>query len=113
MSLCDKCYAPGACCRSLGLSRESGGALTVWTDTDIPAQMAAYGLPFEPGLKVGEWKTPEGRPYAQFLWSCPKLTADGRCSIYDDRPDLCRKFEAGSDPLCVHWRGAEAGADAL
>jgi Fe-S-cluster containining protein len=27
---------------------------------------------------------------------CPQLTEDGRCRIYEDRPQACREFECGS-----------------
>lgn len=27
------------------------------------------------------------------LYRCTKLTRDGRCSIYDSRPDMCRHYE--------------------
>ena len=42
-------------------------------------------------------------------WRCTELTADGRCGIYENRPRACQVFEPASDPLCVHWRGAESG----
>ena len=32
------------------------------------------------------------------------LGQDVRCSIYDDRPSVCRQFEAGSE-ACIHLRG--------
>ncbi|UGY15168.1 YkgJ family cysteine cluster protein [Bradyrhizobium septentrionale] len=109
MSLCDRCYAPGQCCRVMHLS-QNGEPLTVWTDEDVSAQARAHGLPFEPIAPLSSYVDPEsGRPYATFEWTCPKLGADGRCTIYEDRPDVCRSFEAGSDPLCVHFNGAEAG----
>lgn len=62
------------------------------------AYVAERGVPFEPSYQRedGTWE-----------WLCPKLTADGRCSIYDDRPVTCRDYEPASDRLCVHWRGAE------
>jgi Fe-S-cluster containining protein len=31
--------------------------------------------------------------------ACRNLTADGRCGIYETRPDVCREFEAGGK-LC-------------
>lgn len=50
------------------------------------------GFPFVPFF-VGEhnsWR----------LW-CPNLTREGRCGDYENRPRLCRSFQAGSDPLCI------------
>ena len=112
MSMCDRCYAPGQCCKTMGLSIAGGDPLTVWTDEPIAPQMAAQGLPFETFMPLELFTDAEtGRPYGTFLWRCTKLQPDGRCGIYEARPALCRSFEAGSDQLCVHWRGAEAGAD--
>jgi len=117
MSLCDHCYAPGQCCKSMSLSNESG-PLTTWAgDGEAERQMAEYGLPFVPldepsweGKITDEASEDFGRDYVQHRWRCTKLTADGRCSIYDDRPKLCREFEAGvSNMLCVHFNGAESG----
>jgi Fe-S-cluster containining protein len=51
----------------------------------------------------------ETRDYQDWVWTCPKLAEDGRCTIYNDRPDMCRNFEPLSDGLCVHFQGAEAG----
>lgn len=110
MSLCDKCFDPGRCCKLMNLSQKSGDALTVWTDIDIPAQAIEHGLPFEPVAKLGEWTDEKtGRPYAEFHWRCTKLLPNGRCGIYEDRPNLCRSFEPLTDQLCVHWNGAETG----
>lgn len=35
------------------------------------------------------------------MW-CPNLhPVTGRCTDYDNRPDLCRDYEPGQDPLCI------------
>ena len=47
------------------------------------------------------------RPYGYVTFNCVNLTKDGRCGDYENRPWLCRVFEPGEGPLCVHWRGAE------
>lgn len=31
---------------------------------------------------------------------CPHLTAEHRCGIYEDRPQVCRDYSA--DEICVH-----------
>lgn len=113
MSLCDKCYAPGQCCKSLHLAGKDGEAKTYWVDegdAGIIEQLRAQGLPFVPLLELGRYVDAEsGREYADLLFNCPMVTPSGRCSIYDDRPALCRNYEPLSDPLCVHFGGAEAG----
>jgi len=35
--------------------------------------------------------------YMTFDCRCTKLDSDGQCSIYSDRPALCRDFEPGCD----------------
>ena len=41
----------------------------------------------------------EDRP--QCVCSCDNLGPDGLCRDYENRPDLCRKFEPGTDALCI------------
>jgi len=108
MSLCDKCYDPGRCCKRLHLTfdrektndwidqqpdtKQGREALLQWMGSGAP-------LPFIPADKVdGTW-----------YWTCPQVDKNGRCRIYETRPQLCRDFEPASDGLCVHYRGAEAG----
>lgn len=31
---------------------------------------------------------------------CPKLSDDGLCTVYESRPEICRRYEAGG-PACV------------
>lgn len=116
MSLCDTCKDPGACCRRLSLFKMDGEAVTYWADQGVDGireQVRELGLPFEPLEKFeGPWIDQEsGRPYETWALTCPKLGPDGRCTIYEDRPDLCRRYEAASDGLCVHYTPAiERGA---
>lgn len=48
-----------------------------------------------------------------FNCRCTHLTSRGRCGIYEERPEVCRKFEVGS-PSClaaIHkYRGATKAA---
>lgn len=76
-------------------------ARTRATYTDALTFARNNGLPFVPS-------TPEPGARGAWAWrfSCPKLGADGRCTIYDDRPDLCRTYEPMSDGLCVHYQGS-------
>lgn len=106
MTLCDKCFAPGQCCKNLTLSR-NGKAWTVWQG-DADAAMERRGLPFRSLEVIGQWSDAEGT-WEEHSWYCPKLGEDGRCTIYEDRPDICRNYKPGSDPLCVHYNGAEGG----
>lgn len=82
--------------------------MTFWADVprlEVLAYMAQLGLPFIPGEISGRWTTEEGREYVTYRYDCPMLGEDGRCTIYADRPDLCRRYEPKSDRLCVLYEG--------
>lgn len=57
-----------------------------------------YGLPFRPLRQTEE---------ARWRWWCTNLLPSGRCGDYENRPEVCRIFVAGSDPLCVHYWAAD------
>lgn len=111
MSLCDRCYMPGACCRHLIFSRPGRGSETFWLDGSEDLQLASIigPHPFKVAEVLSRDSGLDGIEYGSVRWSCRNLTDSGRCGDYDNRPALCRDFEAGSDALCVHWRGAEGG----
>ena len=104
--LCATCVEPGRCCRAFYLAtREEGEAevRTGKTRDEVQAMLDRKGWPFLPvarrpfvvdGVEVDAW-----------LFTCPELNAEGRCSVYENRPQLCRDFKAGSDPLCVYYEG--------
>lgn len=107
MSLCDRCVAPGACCRNLALT---GGNL-------LMADLIAADAPEESAQKwLDHHGFPMFRPARVFghAWrfDCTALGADGRCTIYEDRPDLCRRYEPEQDGLCVHFNGVTDAGDA-
>ena len=102
--------SPGRCCKSLTLSggpmnddREAveGGRPTY---LDALNYVRKNGVPFVP-------LRPQQTARGEWVWryACPKLGDDGRCTIYDDRPDLCRRFEPGGNDLCVHSQGTTSG----
>lgn len=109
-SLCDRCYAPGACCREMGLHShdlriprgDTEHYMLISSERKANILMDVLNLPFR-------FKENKSRGGAVFI--CPRLQLDGRCGDYENRPDVCRIFEPASDILCVHYRGAEAGED--
>lgn len=109
MSLCDKCYAPGTCCKWLTLETGDDHQLVIWDDEDPAVVLKErHHLPFEPVKRQGQWMDEKtGKTYSSWYWRCPILLPDGRCGDYENRPDLCRRFEPASGPLCVHYQGAE------
>lgn len=98
-SFCAICPDPGHCCRKFYFHR------TYWKDEGLDAaqsELNSWNSPFI----IKDWqpqtfKADSGREYAGVICSCSKVTAEGRCSIYENRPRTCRVFAAGSDPLCV------------
>ena len=118
MSLCDKCYDPGRCCKHLGFYTESGGEITFWSDEPLDTQLRDrleeedVIQPFVLKDKKATYKDENGREYFVGIYSCTQLLPNGRCGAYENRPILCRTFIEGDDPLCVHFRGAEGGEGA-
>lgn len=106
MSACDRCFQPGACCKGFHLTGVSG-----WMDEGrdvVEARARESLLPFHAVAPATVYNDPEsGKDYQTWTWNCPKVSADGRCTIYDTRPDLCRNYAPASDGLCVHFGGAE------
>lgn len=109
MSLCDRCYNPGACCSGFVVNWLFPLDWTVEQVTKHVQEYPTNPLPFvaiEPfSDKEKEYETPNGDIYWRF--SCPKLGPDGRCTIYRNRPEPCRNFEPASEKLCVHFKGSE------
>lgn len=103
MSACDTCPKPGACCRGFHLPLYADHPLK------ILVLMAANWLPYLPvdsryelfELDNENWATDKRRDYT---YNCPALGHDGRCTIYEDRPDICRRYQPGQDQLCVVWQ---------
>lgn len=109
MHLCSVCPEPGHCCRRFDLSR-GGQQIVYWKDTweqDYQADFAENKYPFvATGIReeysVQDQSDPDfGKQYVSLWYSCPKVTSEGRCSIYKNRPMLCRTFLPGSSALCV------------
>ena len=73
MSKCDKC--PGACCRYIKI-----GVQPMTPDRERWARL--HGVVIE----GDRWAVPA---------ACLELTPAGKCGIYEQRPEVCREFEAG------------------
>lgn len=90
--LCDACISPGACCKRLVIS--GGGLELPMSHEKAEHLIMHHRQPFRPSAQreSGVWE-----------WTCYQLQPDGRCGIYETRPQLCRDFKPGEDPLCVHF----------
>jgi Fe-S-cluster containining protein len=102
---CDTCTKPGACCQDFVLSGRGGAFMfdadSWWTEANN--LMEKHELPFNP-LRIdtqSEKCDAEGMVGVRF--TCPQVTPEGRCGIYDARPKLCRDYAPGSDKLCVMY----------
>lgn len=101
-----ECPDLGACCRRMVVW--ANGKPWPVTEDPIEAQKEidnyrGGALPFEL-LAHGETTDPSTHePGGRHAWylRCKMVTTNGLCSMYDNRPDLCRIFAPGSDPLCV------------
>lgn len=114
-SLCDTCSDPGHCCRAMPINH---GFRRDWRRADVRQWMVDNNMPFEPlrWAPAGTWPEYQaGLAADQTIWlfSCPKLGADGRCTIYDARPRTCQIYEPGMDEMCVHYRSPYAIQAAL
>lgn len=130
-SLCDRCFQPGACCKDLYLWGPSvpgapAGApvhfpLDTWREDAArwiaDTQKLLYTkmgqqLAFRADRVGGIWWSDEFKCwYANIRWTCDALQPNGRCGIYDKRPDTCRVFEPASDSLCIHYEPQEGSTE--
>lgn len=81
---CDCC---GACCRTFPILVSIG-------DSNREPRIK------QEAMLIPEWQRTEEWEYKlhplPFLTSCPFLKEGNQCSVYDTRPDPCRRFAAGS-----------------
>lgn len=64
------------------------------------SEMQRRGVPFRP-LEINREFTVAGEEMVNVWFGCPKVTPEGRCSIYQDRPETCKAFTPGASSLCV------------
>jgi Fe-S-cluster containining protein len=106
VSACDTCRDPGHCCAGFQLNSGKGDWQSFWVE-DGPlmplVRMAQMWLPFVPMIRGPIYYVDDGAYYQIWYWGCPLLGEDGRCTDYENRPDLCVRYEPKSDPLCVEF----------
>lgn len=105
-TLCDICHDPGSCCSGFTLN-------LTYLPRGIPSAEAtermrektkdrAHGpYPFVAIAPHRAGSDDAGHDGELWTWGCPKVTSDGRCSIYETRPEPCRNYEAGTTGLCT------------
>lgn len=106
--LCESCIAPGSCCKQMHLT---GGVADQGARLGQPmSREKAEHLAMLNGLHTF---FPVGHHHdGSWEFACTALQLNGRCGIYEDRPQLCRTYAAGSDPLCVHYFSSEVPVEA-
>jgi len=107
--LCSMCPKPGHCCHEFMLSSDNHNG-SFWEEEWPQLAQQRLGernLPFVP-LRLRELTLDKesGKRFGVGVFTCPKLTSAGRCSIYEDRPSTCRDFQAASSPLCCFIKPA-------
>jgi Fe-S-cluster containining protein len=63
-------------------------------------------LPFEPQRPATFFIGGDSQEPDSTYWqcSCPWLDDDGRCQYYDERPQVCREYTPGRDPMCAEFK---------
>ena len=90
MSKCSVCPDPGICCRKFIVESDLPWAYTaIETKKTVIKRLKDLKLPFKP-IKKGK---------RRWVLGCTKLK-DGKCTIYSDRPKLCRGYRPGTGRLC-------------
>ena len=91
---CDNCPKRGQCCKDFWLR-----------DRDIPHAYTTVDnkKTIINRLKKENWPfVPIGKEKTWWKFKCLKLGKDGKCTIYKDRPQLCKDFQIGQDILCYY-----------
>ena len=94
---CDQCRTPGACCKGFVLNFRVSADNWRSEATEILARNNLdFIRPVRPHITSRD--TPER---VSVMFDCTRVGEDGRCTQYEDRPELCKLYEAGSDSLCA------------
>jgi Fe-S-cluster containining protein len=118
MSLCDTCKRPGHCCSGFMLgggsfpparTREEAQAQIdkqLMHRVDGTLQISPFELMYLENFLQADHVTGIKDWVAGWKMRCTKLV-NGRCSIYDTRPQLCKDYAPATDSLCFHHVPAE------
>jgi Fe-S-cluster containining protein len=69
-------------------------------------------LPFMHPVRIATRYAHRGarKPHSvKWGFECERLGADGRCTQYEDRPNMCRIYEPKDDLLCIEFDGSYKG----
>lgn len=96
---CDTCRRPGSCCRGFVLSLPAVDP-EGWREASLE-QVAARGIDYFEPMYASASMAYEGKVRA--VWSCRRLTPEGRCGDYENRPPPCHAYQPGEDALCAEF----------
>jgi Fe-S-cluster containining protein len=104
MSACDTCAKPGACCNDFVLNGYNGALRFSEGNWQAEAieRMDGMEMPFRP-LRIDADQAGSEPGQVMIRFTCPAVTDEGRCSIYENRPQLCRVYQPLQDKLCVMY----------
>lgn len=97
MSSCDACTSPGACCSGFVLNLPVFDEVT-WRE-DAVAALARHGIDYM--VPAGRFFSPSTGGMDTIRYHCTRIGTDGRCTDYENRPQLCHDYQAGQDMLCA------------
>ena len=95
MSLCDKCRLQGRCCIGVALG---GGE---WMKGSTTLEVIAALVQHDPLGRLALPFLPLWRSKGVWMFWCPLLGRDGRCTSYGYRPTVCIEYPPGLDELCA------------
>lgn len=96
MASCDTCRKPGHCCSGFTLNFYFNRETWQEEATEI---LKKNNLEFIVPVRIAQGWLEQGRTGVVF--DCTRLGADGRCTDYENRPELCKIYQPGQDGLCI------------
>lgn len=121
MSICDSCRDPGACCKGFTINREFPYFMPanevekhIHNGTDPWDSTSAKNHPKHPYFYPihRNWlycfKGQQKPHSARWTFNCTRLI-QGRCTKYDERPEICKNYEPKHDLLCIEYDGSFKG----
>lgn len=99
--LCETCRKPGSCCKNFALV--SRFTKDNWK-SEAESLLATHKIDYFKPVRVRPNPTTQNPDAVSVYFDCERLGLDGRCTNYNERPETCRVFEPGSDPLCAEYQ---------
>lgn len=95
---CDNCPKRGQCCKNFNLAGAPKDHPWAYTSIEsrktIIKRLKKENLPFIP-TKTRKF---------HWLFDCPKIDRNGKCTIYHNRPKLCEDYRIGATKICYYYK---------